>query len=143
MCCSILSKRHWDSCDSLRVFGELSYESVEHLFISCSQTLLVLKDIFRWLSFELVPSHSIFGLLGNFLGISVGKQGRLGWLLIWHDIVQTIWNNLIYIIFLEGTFYVEYLLNRVKLISRKWFLVNPDTPSFDKWGMYHILYWNR
>jgi hypothetical protein len=52
----------------------------------------------------------------------MGRKERIRWLLIWHSIVWTIWKSLNDIFFLEGTFFVQCLVDKVKLLSCKWFL---------------------
>jgi hypothetical protein len=51
-----------------------------------------------------------------------GREDRLGWFLIWQIITWTIWKFRNDVFFSEGTFSVECLIDRVKLLSWKWFL---------------------
>jgi hypothetical protein len=59
--------------------------------------------------------------------------------------VRGLSRNLNDIFFSKGTFFVECLIDRVKLLSWKWFLSkNSGSPcSFYKWGIHHTLCWNR
>jgi hypothetical protein len=93
----------------------------------------------------LVTPRSILGLFEGFLGMGKSKKDRTGWLLIWYIIVCTIWNFQNDVLFSEGTFFVECLVDRVKLLSWKWILVkNSGTQcSFYEWGIHPTFYWNR
>jgi hypothetical protein len=95
----------------------LESESADHLFVSCNQISYVWYAILRWLGVEWVSPHGNLGLYRVFLGISLGKKNRLGWLLIWQTIVWTIWNSRNNVLFSEGTFSAECLVDRVKLLS--------------------------
>jgi hypothetical protein len=85
--------------------------------------------ILRWLGVELVPPRGVLRFFEAFLGMGRGRKDILGWLLIWQTIVWTIWKSRNDVFFSEGTFSVECLVDRVKLLSWKWFLgKNLDAP---------------
>ncbi|MCH93643.1 pentatricopeptide repeat-containing protein [Trifolium medium] len=101
---------------------ELRSKSVDHLFVSCNQISLVWYAILCWLGVEWVSPRGNLGLFEVFLGMSFSRKNRLGWLLIWQAIAWTIWNSRNDVLFSEGTFSAECLVDRVKLLSWKWFL---------------------
>jgi hypothetical protein len=71
----------------------------------------------------------------------------LRWLLIWHAVIWSSWNsqNRNDLIFVGGSSFVEYLVNRVKPLSWKWYLVkNPANSCFlYEWEVQPFLGWNR
>jgi hypothetical protein len=73
------------------------------------------------------------------------RKDRTWWLLIWHTIVWAIWNSWSDVLFSEGTFSAECLVDRVKLLSWKWFLGknHGTTCSFYEWGIHPTFCWNR
>ncbi|GAU15735.1 hypothetical protein TSUD_235480 [Trifolium subterraneum] len=134
-----------DVSASMCVLCGLGLESADHLFGSCNLISPIWYSILRWLCVELVPSRGVLGFFEAFLGMGTGRKDRVGWLLIWHTIVWTIWKSRNDVVFSEGTFIFECLVDRVKLLSWKWFLgKNPDSPcSFYEWGIHPTLCWNR
>jgi hypothetical protein len=89
---------------SMCVLCGLQPESADHLFSSCNQISQVWYDILRWLGVVLVPPRGILDLFEAFLGIGMARKDRLGWLLIWHTIVWTIWNLEMMYSFQKGPF---------------------------------------
>ncbi|GAU37692.1 hypothetical protein TSUD_164950 [Trifolium subterraneum] len=114
-----------DASASLCVICGLSSESADHLFGSCNQISQVWYGILGWLGVELVPHRSVLRFFEAFLGMSMGRKDKFGWLLIWQTIVWTIWKSRNDIFFSEGTFSVECLVDRVKLLSWKWEIGSP------------------
>ncbi|GAU30794.1 hypothetical protein TSUD_355200 [Trifolium subterraneum] len=104
-----------DASASTCVLCGLGSESVDHLFIFCNQISPVWYGILRWLGVELVPPRGVLEFFEAFLGIGI------------------------------GIFSVECLVDKVKLLSWKWFLgKNSGSPcSFYEWGIHHTLCWNR
>ncbi|GAU39045.1 hypothetical protein TSUD_60010 [Trifolium subterraneum] len=89
----------------------------------------------RWVGIEYVSPNSIMQIFESFLGLGVGRQVRLGLILVWHAVVWTIWNSRNDIIFAGGSSTIDILVDKVKLYSWKWFLgKNPDSPcSLYEW----------
>ncbi|GAU42449.1 hypothetical protein TSUD_247910 [Trifolium subterraneum] len=92
-------------------------ESVDHLFITCDCISKFWNNIARWLGFELVSPNNISNLFEWFLGLGMGRKSRLGWLLIWHAAVWSIWISRNDLIFDRGTISIESLVDKVKLSS--------------------------
>ncbi|GAU36466.1 hypothetical protein TSUD_166320 [Trifolium subterraneum] len=82
-----------DISDSFCALCGVSVESVDHLFTSCDSIFPVWYKLVRWLGFQFVSPNSIIGLFEGFLGFSVNRKFRLGWMLIWHAAVWSIWNS--------------------------------------------------
>ncbi|GAU42213.1 hypothetical protein TSUD_375620 [Trifolium subterraneum] len=123
-----------------------SVESVDHLFTSCDSIFRVWYKLARWLGFQFFSPNSITSLFEGFLGISMNRKFRLGWMLVWHAAVWAIWNSRNDIIFARGTVsIVDTLVEKVKLSSWKWFLAkNPGNPcSFYEWEVQPVLCWSR
>ncbi|GAU22757.1 hypothetical protein TSUD_129690 [Trifolium subterraneum] len=68
-----------------------------------------------------------------------------GWMLIWHAVIWSIWNSRNDLIFTGESTSVEYLVDKVKLFSWKWYLVkNHVSPcSLYEWEGQPTLCWNR
>jgi hypothetical protein len=131
-----------DVCASTCVLCGLRPESADHLFGSCNHISQVWYGILRWLGVESVSPRGVLRFLEAFLGMGRGRKDRMGWLLIWKTIV---WKSRNDIIFSEWTFFVECLVDRVKLLSWKWFLGKNSGSHcfFYEWGIHPTLCWNR
>ncbi|GAU42324.1 hypothetical protein TSUD_25500 [Trifolium subterraneum] len=138
-----LFRRHVirDLSNTSCVFCENTIESVDHLFITCELSSSVWYSVVRWLGVQFVLPRGIIGLFELFLEIGVGRRAYLGWLLIWHVVIWLIWNSRNDLIFARGTSSVDFLVERVKLFSWKWFMAkNPGILcSFYEWGVQPIL----
>ncbi|GAU37888.1 hypothetical protein TSUD_395720 [Trifolium subterraneum] len=111
--------------DSSCVFCGAVEESVDHIFVSCDRISSVWYRVSRWLGVEYVSPNSIMQVFESFFGLGVGCRVRLGFILVWHAVVWTIWTSQNDIIFAGGYSVVD----RVKLSSWKWILgKNPDSP---------------
>ncbi|GAU30313.1 hypothetical protein TSUD_211700 [Trifolium subterraneum] len=120
-------------------------ESINHLFITCDCISIFWYNLARWLGFELVSPNRIASLFEWFLGLGVCRKSRLGWLLIWHAAVWSIWISRNDLIFARGTISVESLIDKVKLSSYKCFLAkNTGYPcSFYEWEVQPVMCWSR
>jgi hypothetical protein len=63
------------------------------------------------------PPRGVLWFFEAFLGMNMGRKYRIGWLLIQQTIVWTIWKSRKDDVFSEGTFSVDCLVDRVKLLS--------------------------
>ncbi|GAU33515.1 hypothetical protein TSUD_386600 [Trifolium subterraneum] len=81
-----------DASAFMRVLYGLGLESDDHLFGSCNLISPIWYSILRWLGVEFMPFRGVLGFFEAFLGMGT------------------------------GTFIVECLVDRVKLLSWKWFL---------------------
>jgi hypothetical protein len=110
-------------------------DSVDHLFVNCDRIFPIWYHISRWLGRDFVLPNSIGQVFESFLSLGVGRQGRLGMLLVWHALVWSIWTVRNDIIFASGASSVATVVDKVKLSSWKWFLgKNLGSPcSFYEW----------
>jgi hypothetical protein len=122
-----------------------SVELVDHLFLTCGVSSTVWYSIFRWLGFQCVLPGGVIGMFEFLLGMGTGRRAHLRWLLIWHAVIWSIWNSRNELIFIGGSSSVEYLVDKVKLLTWKWYRVkNPgNLCSLYEWEMQPILCWNR
>jgi hypothetical protein len=115
--------------NTLWIFCESTVELVDHLLVTCDLSSPVWYSVVRWLGVQLVLPNGIVGLFKLFLDMGVSRRAYMGWLLIWHAVIWSIWNSRNDLIFVWGTSSVDYLINRVKLSSLKWFMAkNPWIP---------------
>ncbi|GAU23386.1 hypothetical protein TSUD_334340 [Trifolium subterraneum] len=68
-------------------------ESVDHIFVSCDRISSVWYRVSRWLGVEYVSPSSIMQVFESFFGLGVGCRVRLGFILVWHAVVWTIWTS--------------------------------------------------
>jgi hypothetical protein len=114
-------------------------------FLNLEVSSTVWYSIFRWLGFQCVLPGGVIGLFEFLLRMSTGMRAHLRWLLIWHAAIWLIWYSRNDLIFFGGSSSVEYLVDKVKLFSWKWYLVkNRGTLcSLYEWEMQPILCWKR
>jgi hypothetical protein len=117
-------------------------ESVDHIFLTCEASSMV----FRWLRFQCVlPGGGVISLFEFLLEIGTGMRTHLRWLLIWHAVIWLILNFRNDLIFTGRSSSLEYLVDKLKLFSWKWYMVkNSANPcSLYEWEVQHILCWNH
>jgi hypothetical protein len=97
-------------------------ESGRHLFLHCCFAAKVWYDITRWLGLIVILPHDITSSLATLIQCGKNKSVRLGLCLIWNAYVWVIWNIRNDCIFNNGVPIVDEVVDRIKLLSWKWFV---------------------
>jgi hypothetical protein len=97
-------------------------ETGRHLFLHCCFVAKVWYAINRWLGFIIILPHDITSSLATLIHCAKNKRERLGLCLIWNAYVWVIWNFRNDCIFNNGVPNVDDVVDRIKLLSWKWFV---------------------
>jgi hypothetical protein len=103
-------------------------EAAVHLFLHCNFASSVWKAVFRWLGLVLVIPPSLPMLFECFVGVASSKQSKVGFSVIWHATVWSIWRLRNSVIFSNGVSDVEVVVDSVKLLSWRWSLSHHKIP---------------
>ena len=99
----------------------------------------------RWLGWEFVTPLGLTQQFQAFTGLGGGKRVRLRLLLVWHDVVWTIWTSRNDLIFSSIVLREELVVDRAKLLAWKWFIAKCPASSctYHEWEVQPILCWHR
>lgn len=114
----------------LCVFCNCADESVDHLFLLCPFSKLVWTRVLSWLGADFaIPAsiHLLIVLFGEGIGVQV-KQG--GCVLLWYAVVWCIWELRNGITFRSETPDFMYLMDRVKVLSWKWYSAGKECSNY-------------
>jgi hypothetical protein len=78
-----------DSRECVSCVGRL--ETSNNLILHCPKAMMVWYGVFRWLRVVIVMPSSISSLFEVVRGVAKNKKGRLGFLMIWHVSIWSIW----------------------------------------------------
>lgn len=70
---------------------EEEMESLNHLFVHCRSVLRVWSKVYQWLGLDVVILPDIVELYLLHKGMFVGRKRRKRGLLVWHNVVWSIW----------------------------------------------------
>jgi hypothetical protein len=110
-----------DSSRSCVVCG-VRDETEVHLFLHCEEVQRVWKKLMCWLNcYYMVPNNLLVHLECWSKDVS-SKKLRQGFWLIWHATLWVIWMARNDIIFNNGTFEVDDVVEKIKVLSWSWSL---------------------
>jgi hypothetical protein len=103
-------------------------ETTVHLFVYCKCVVQVWRQIFDWLALVFMLPHSIMSILS--LPIAAGfKSLRQGLVLIWNAVFWCVWRLRNKIIFDNGVFDLNGLVDDIKVVSWKWWTSKSQVPK--------------
>jgi hypothetical protein len=95
-------------------------ETTTHLFLHCPCAMSVWYEIFRWMGVVIVAPPSLAVLFEVMSGVAKKKNLRLGFLLIWHATIWSIWKARNNSIFAGGVVVSSVIVDEIKVLSWKW-----------------------
>jgi hypothetical protein len=99
-----------------------SVESSIHLFLHCPSAMLVWNEVFRWIGVVIVTPPSLVVLFEVMRGSAKNKKTRLGFLMIWHATLWSIWKARNKACFANNAFNLMAIEEDIKVLSWKWCL---------------------
>jgi hypothetical protein len=104
-------------------------ETTVHLFVYCKCVVQVWRQIFDWLTLVFMLPHSIMSLLSLPIAVVSLKSLRQGLVLIWNAVFWCVWRLRNKIIFDNGVFDLNGLVDDIKLVSWKWWTSKSQVPK--------------
>jgi len=97
-------------------------ETEVHLFLHCEEVQRVWKKLMCWLNCNFIVPNNLLVHLECWSKEVSTKKLRQGFWLIWHATLWEIWKARNEIIFNNGTFDVEEVVENIKVLSWSWSL---------------------
>lgn len=123
----------------LCVCCNLVKESANHLFLHCFETWKIWLYLQRWLemSFITPPNLSCHWMCWNGVSSHRNELNR-GLPLIWHTTIWVIWKARNNIIFNDGVFRVDEIVEEIIMLSWRWCLARLKIPAC----LFYEWWWN-
>jgi hypothetical protein len=111
---------HVNGGDISCVHCQRGVEDSAHLFLFCDFAVKVWQAIFRWLGVVIVLPPNLPVLYDCFVASAKSKLGRVGFSLIWHASVWSLWKSRNNCIFSNGVVDYGEVVEAIKLASWRW-----------------------
>jgi hypothetical protein len=124
------------------IFCDAPSKSSVHLFLLCPAIFPLWYQVSRWLGWDFGITHGLAQQFQAFVGLGGGKRARLGFILIWHVVIWTVWTSWNDLMFSGGA---HFVVDITKLLGWKWFLAKCPASSctYHEWEVQRVLCWHR